>query len=721
MAAFLVVLGKLSLLGTLLTGLLLLVRPWLHSKRVCYYLWLLVLARLCLPVGISLPVPTLPEPAVNQTQVTLPHTSTPEHTFEMQIPAAEGETVLQAAPETPQAQAVGWLALMTDPMLWFVLWAGGVLVCLGRYGWGYSRFSALVRKTAAPAPQEAQQILEKCAPRRRIALVECPHVSTPMLLGVMHPTIVLPEGVALHQLGDILAHELTHARRHDLLYKWLTAAITSLHWFNPLMVVVRQEVARSCELACDEAVIRRLDGPGRRHYGETLLTLAAQAPRGIGILTTTLCEEKQQLKERLVLIMKGTNRRPAAFAATVALALLLTGCAAISGIAPHSSVPSEEDTLLDNPVLYEIGEGLTVAIPRDLSPQLLIEEPEEDEILFTVYEKRSFDLSPGAGWIFSLARWDQIRYESYLTADGSGVFPFAQKDGWYYVWLHPTDVQVMPPDPTAPVSTEEEYWIAWETLNRRLPQEVRPDFIARNGLQPYDDSMYFHDGTVWEGTHRYVHYHNETWEISMTLLLSQPVRQGEGGIWCVEGWVDNPYGNYYTVLPLNTGMTAADYYEKLQQQADEGHQPGLLDPVQAAAQWLQDYYEDSLTISMDHITLLEGEPAWNIYFRRMQPILSQPGTLQALTYENGQKTQVETYDLPLPDLPFWSKVWINVNAPASLNGKAVLYTATDGNELVFLEEGGLVGITREESTDWYAYAYPYNASPYQVMYDICQS
>ena len=46
MAAFLLTLVKLSLLGSVLAVLLMLVRPFIKSKAAAYYLWLLVLARL---------------------------------------------------------------------------------------------------------------------------------------------------------------------------------------------------------------------------------------------------------------------------------------------------------------------------------------------------------------------------------------------------------------------------------------------------------------------------------------------------------------------------------------------------------------------------------------------------------------------------------------------------------------------------------------------------
>lgn len=193
------------------------------------------------------------------------------------------------------------------------MWGLGAAVCLGRCVRGYLRFSRAVRRTAEPPCPAARALLRRLDPAGRAALAESPHVPAPMLLGVLRPLIVLPAGVDdPARLEDILRHELVHARRHDLLYKWLTAAVTSLHWFNPLMYLVRREVARRCELSCDEAVLRTLDQRGRRRYGETLLALATPPPPGMGVLAVTLCEEKAHLRERLVSIAgyrKGGPRR----------------------------------------------------------------------------------------------------------------------------------------------------------------------------------------------------------------------------------------------------------------------------------------------------------------------------------------------------------------------------------------------------------------------------
>ncbi|MEJ5967558.1 M56 family metallopeptidase [Flavonifractor porci] len=365
MAAFLHTLLTLSILGSVLTGLLLLARPLIKSKAVAYYLWLLVLVRLIVPMGMTISLPAQPEELVQiQTQMAAPDGGV--QTTPVQSQGESGTPVApEIAPQPQRAPVVDWKGVLTDPELWLGLWAVGAALWLGRYVWGYRRFVSLVCASARPAGQAARNVLAGLAPGRRVALLECPYVHTPMLLGAIHPAIVLPLGVEAHRLTDILAHELTHARRHDLLYKWLAAAVSSLHWFNPLMVVVRREISRACELSCDEAVTRFMDGPARKHYAETLLTLAARPPRGMGVLATTLCEKKEQMKERLVLIMMGKKQGPAALAVTVLLSVALMGCAVVNGAAAAGT-----GNLVERFQTTDQVQGWTLELDREQMAQL---------------------------------------------------------------------------------------------------------------------------------------------------------------------------------------------------------------------------------------------------------------------------------------------------------------------------------------------------------------
>lgn len=340
MAVFLEGLLLLSLLGSLLTALLLLLGRLLRGRvscRLLYYLWLPVLLRLCLPLGVtlSLPLPPPPEGTLYAYTVitTAPAESAP-------FPPARPEGNDPAEPPAQPSPAPPRRDLCSSPAFWAALWGMGAAVSLAWYWGGYLRFSRQVRRSLREAPPAASRLLREMDPGGRVRLGTSPLAEGPVLLGAVRPLILLPAGLEKEgRLRDILAHELTHARRRDLLYKWFAAAVTSLHWFNPVMLLLRRELSRLCELSCDEAVTAGMDGAGRRHYGETLLALAAPSRRA-GPLTATLCEEKDRLRERLEAIVRGRKRGAAALTLSLLTAAAVSGCALIAGA--EAAIPAED-------------------------------------------------------------------------------------------------------------------------------------------------------------------------------------------------------------------------------------------------------------------------------------------------------------------------------------------------------------------------------------------
>lgn len=378
MTNFLITLIKLSLSGSLLAGLLILLRLLFRnrvSQTVFYCLWLLVLLRLCVPVGltISLPaifgeadVPAASDLSSEPVEGALPGGA--ENGF-----AADSQSVPDAAGTSPTGIAErvkGW----NWSVFLVVLWAVVTAARLAWYALSYLRFSASIKRQSSPPSSEAVSALNELDPAGRVGLSECPLVSTPMLLGVLHPVIVLPAGVEGEQrLRDILAHELTHARRHDLLYKWFAVAVICLHWFNPMMILVWREINRTCELSCDETVIRSLDRDARRHYSQTLLALAAAPSSDKAQLTLTLCEEKEQLKERLVSIVNYRKKGTSAIILTLLLALIMTGCSLVSGTKSTAAPQQKEDG-----VFPSVTAGGVLDLPWGCTVEEFIAKCEED-------------------------------------------------------------------------------------------------------------------------------------------------------------------------------------------------------------------------------------------------------------------------------------------------------------------------------------------------------
>lgn len=350
----LAVLLHLSLLGSLVGGLLFLLRRLLGGRvrhAVFYYLWLLVLLRLCVPAGVTLTLPAAPVEPPRAAAETLPPADTaPNWDAASPAPAPAPAAPGDAAPDAPARNLPDAAALLG------AVWALGAAVSLGRYAAGYLRFRRRVEHCWQPPSRAALDALRERDPGGKVRLMECPRVSGPMLMGALRPVILLPPEVEEDRLGDILAHELTHARRRDLLYKWFAAAVTGLHWFNPLMPLARREIGHLCELSCDQAVTQGMDPGERLRYGETLLAMAAPPPAGMGSLAVTLCEEKRRLQERLVSIARGGTKGTAALVLSVLLVLAVGGCVLVSG-ADVPDAPAVYDPAAD-PAVPELRAAL---------------------------------------------------------------------------------------------------------------------------------------------------------------------------------------------------------------------------------------------------------------------------------------------------------------------------------------------------------------------------
>ena len=106
-------------------------------------------------------------------------------------------------------------------------------------------------------------------------IYESEFVDSPFVFGVVKPNIYLPmhmdEGTAAH----VIAHEHAHLARRDHWWKVLGYLVLALHWFNPLVWVAYILFCRDIELACDEKVVKGLDGAARADYSQALLSCAA--------------------------------------------------------------------------------------------------------------------------------------------------------------------------------------------------------------------------------------------------------------------------------------------------------------------------------------------------------------------------------------------------------------------------------------------------------------
>lgn len=330
MKEVLLTLLSLTLSGSLLCVLVLLLRPVTGNRvprAVSYYLWLAVLLRFLIPFGYGITLPQLPQPTQEMVrqETILPERQDQTDTQTAPItPPSEPVTVEQPEITQPSAPAISLPGVLV--FLWLAVGAGFFFWHIA----AYARFSRRVRTSLAPPTAEALALFEELGHGSRVRLAQSGQVDAPMLLGVFRPVIVLPQGgpsLPPQALAAALRHELTHARRWDICYKWLVVLVASLHWFNPLVHWMGRRIALDCELSCDEAVLRALEPEQRMAYGDMLLLLAARPGRPSPWMAAPLCQKGKRLKARLLGI-KG-YRRPgkAAICLTLVLGLAVACCA----------------------------------------------------------------------------------------------------------------------------------------------------------------------------------------------------------------------------------------------------------------------------------------------------------------------------------------------------------------------------------------------------------
>ena len=245
------------------------------------------------------------------------------------------------------------------------------------------------------------------------------------------------------------------------------------------------------------------------------------------------------------------------------------------------------------------------ALPDSLADEVVVVEPGDvtensSGVLASYYYEPDYNTEWG-GWMLDVARYTPVEFEqAYYTWDQIGGASYLGRDtDWYYVCLTPTDVNFDP-----------EHYEDYQSTGAELLTWLE-GLADGAGLTPMEEDLFFQRVSMnlsyQEGEHYTVLYYpyygmsgyEDQADTVYTLILSQPVTQGESGIWCVDRWYDDA-GNKHLVIP-ESGQTMDEYYAGLQAACDEGHRPGLLDPMQVALEFEQAYTDREL--SLDAFTL----------------------------------------------------------------------------------------------------------------------
>jgi hypothetical protein len=134
-------------------------------------------------------------------------------------------------------------------------------------------------------------------------------VGSPVLVGACRPALVLPPSLLTvcgrDEVQAILAHELAHLERGDLLWAWLPTLARALFFFHPLLWLAQREWRLAQEICCDELAVL-VTPVSALEYGQVVLKVAARRrsdrcrePLAVGVVGSY-----QSLRRRLVALQQ---------------------------------------------------------------------------------------------------------------------------------------------------------------------------------------------------------------------------------------------------------------------------------------------------------------------------------------------------------------------------------------------------------------------------------
>lgn len=366
-------------------------------------LWALVLARLLVPV--------VPSSRLSIANIGdwLAHA---RHAWQARHPAVAQIGASPALPSSEQIVRRGYLpadalpvaALLPAPaadrsswpLALGAAWVIGAVWVIARRVVSHARFVRRLKRepiiTEGPLADLLTRACEQMGIRRRPALRLTTAVTTPALVGLVRPQLLIPPSTASSlapaQLRLVLLHELAHLRRGDLWIDLVATLLVAVHWFNPFVWLAAALYRADRELARDAMVLRAAGEGEAQAYGRTIVLLLEQLALtgpatpagGVGIL-----ERWSGVRQRVYATV-ARQQIGAARAAVALLSVVLVGCCGLTSRQRGADRPTTAPVAVTTPA-EEPGDSASVRawLARDVG-QLDLDGKRLSDVVATLSE-----------------------------------------------------------------------------------------------------------------------------------------------------------------------------------------------------------------------------------------------------------------------------------------------------------------------------------------------
>ena len=372
----------------------------------------------------------------------------------------------------------------------FVVYFIGVIGVLGWYFINYIRLRRLVRRGIA-VPEKMKNKLHYVS--AVYELNECraivmPGITSAFICGGIHPILVLPEDEDVDE--KIILHEFLHLKYHDEWQSIIWCILRALHWCNPFLQYIFNQIGNDMEALCDQRVLERLEGEERREYGAILLSMAnekyARVPG-----TSSISNGGKNISKRIESIVRFKKYPKGMGLVSVCITLLLAipsligsdYVVAASDYNPHNESEWNRATAIArvnraktvagaittyaNGLLVENEVYMLLVSPLDKHEEIIAQSSKGDDTYFEKHGLGAGNIYFGDSYDLTYTIWNVIEkernvYEAYI------VFGVNSYNAPIYSIIVPIEVRY------------EDGWIVEETGERMIaPRAISTGFIVQ--------------------------------------------------------------------------------------------------------------------------------------------------------------------------------------------------------------------------------------------------
>ncbi|WP_324823088.1 M56 family metallopeptidase [Sinanaerobacter sp. ZZT-01] len=506
-----------------------------QSKIFSYILWAVVFFRLIIPFSFESIFSLIPRRIQGlQAEITYSNQAGIHTGVQINEAALVSHGILESGTVSNHSLMDTWITIFT------VMWMIGIVALFV--------YSIVSMRRLYAQLKDAKWVSDN--------IYESNTIRTPFVLGWFKPRIYLPVALLEKERKYILIHEQIHIKRYDPIFKAAAFFILCIHWFNPFVWIAFWLMSEDMELSCDESVLKKMGPEIKKDYSISLLSLSV-GKKIIGGHPLAFGEDN--IKGRIMNILN--YKKPAfwiVIVAILAVTLLFFGLLSNPKVKPLTVTEYAEQYIQEEVDAFESAEWSEFKIVETKITKLE-KLAEFDEILSEPVEIWSLEyrLKPDDIDKVSLAG-GMNAVDGWLTEDSSMGKPML-------VFKHKGD--------------------SVEYLGCMRSGESDFTTIAgqETALQIFFEEMKLLPYETYSGEHIIVKFPLSTGE-TCQLLLSQPIVQGDSGIWCVERWMDGN-GNLYYETP-RTEKSQKEYYRELQQEKENGKLSYLSEPLQVALHFI---------------------------------------------------------------------------------------------------------------------------------------